>query len=86
LAAYRVAGQGGSRHETDGHSAGASVWRHFDGCSPGIRRWKGANLALQRTQCGAAISAQRARRIGLGLKLVLDRLRIVLRLGIGRLP
>jgi len=73
-------------HEIDGYSAGAVAGCHFSGWALGIRRWKGADLALQLAQFGIAIPTQRPRRIGLGLELVLERLRGLLRLGVGWLP
>ena len=74
-------------HETSRHPVRALVCRHFDGRRPGrCRRRKGALVALQRAQSGSAIPAQQASGRGLGLRHLLVRMRLLLCLGIGRLP
>jgi hypothetical protein len=79
---------GGTRaHETNHHLAGAPL------CGPVGRsrasrsdRWQDASLAFQFARNRAAVSARRARRVRLGVKRVLDAMRIILRLGNGGLP
>ena len=80
------AGQG-ITHETNGHSARLGLCRLCGRFPADTRRGgKGFVLALQCAQRRAAVSPQQARRIDLGVRLVLERLRLVLRLGLGRLP
>jgi hypothetical protein len=80
------AGQG-IAHETNGHSAELGLCRLCGRFPADIRRGgKGFVLALQCAYPRAAVSPQQARRSDLGFRLVLERLRLVLRVGLGRLP